>query len=167
MFRDYKLLLAGIAVLGVAIGFLFVPLLTEIIAAVQEKEGMGENPILNDKCTGLFNTFFGIGSILAPTCGGLITGAYGFRATCDVMAISAFVFAFIYLAAITIPACLEKKKNPDDEHANEFNKNPKLSAIMEDDTHEMEDSLITGMRLNKDGKPAGGVNNSDHGAVKY
>ena len=127
-----NILIGGIAVLGVSVGFIFVPLLTEIISSVQEKEGLGENPILNDKCTGVFNLFYGVGCIIAPIFGGLLTAARGFRFTCDVMAISSFVYAFLYLGVITLPACLEKKRQQGDKHAEEFKKNPKLSEILED-----------------------------------
>lgn len=58
--------------LGSSVACIFVPLLSEIIAAVKEKEGFTENPVLNDKASGIFNTFYAIGSIIAPIWGGFL-----------------------------------------------------------------------------------------------
>jgi MFS family permease len=64
--------IAGVVCLGVSVAFIFVPLLSEIIAAVQEKENMGENHVLNDKASGIFNTSYATGCIVAPILGGAL-----------------------------------------------------------------------------------------------
>jgi hypothetical protein len=89
-----------------------VPLLSEIIAAVQEKEGMGENPLLNDKASGIFNTAYASGCIVAPILGGALENICGFRKTCDVLAFSSLSFAVLYFFLNILPGFFEKKKTP-------------------------------------------------------
>jgi hypothetical protein len=50
----------------------------EIIAAVQEKEGISESPFLNDKASGMFNFAYGVGNFLAPMIGAFIYKKKGF-----------------------------------------------------------------------------------------
>lgn len=114
-YRSLGLTLAGIGFLGLSVAFLFVPLLPEIISAVSEKEGLEASPFLCDKASGIYNSAYGIGNCLAPIIGGIISGSYldpieGFRATCDIMAISSFAFCFIYFLFGIIPAYLDDKK---------------------------------------------------------
>ena len=102
--------IAGVAALGIAVGFIFVPLLSEIIAAVQEKEGMGENPLLNDKASGIFNTAYASGCIVAPILGGALEDMCGFRKTCDVLAFASLSFAVLYFFLNILPGFFERKR---------------------------------------------------------
>jgi MFS family permease len=95
--------------LGISVSFIFVPLLSEIIAAVQEKENLGENPNLNDKASGIFNTAYAIGCIIAPILGGTFTDNWGFRRCCDIMAFSSVTFAGLYFLLNILPGFFEKK----------------------------------------------------------
>ena len=70
--------LAGMGMLGFSIAFIFVPQMGEIIAAVQEKEGISESPFLNDKASGMFNFAYGVGNFLAPMIGAYIYQLKGF-----------------------------------------------------------------------------------------
>jgi len=107
---NLAILTAGLGLLGVACSVIFVPLLSEIIEGVQEKEGIGESAELNDKAAGLFNTAYAIGCIIAPILGGYLNEAYGFQKTCDIMAICSFVFGIFYLIFRVIPTILRKPK---------------------------------------------------------
>jgi hypothetical protein len=66
------MLIIGISLLGVAVSLIFVPLLSEIIESVQEKEGLGENPILNDKSSAVFNASYATGCVTGPLVGGAL-----------------------------------------------------------------------------------------------
>jgi len=72
VFRNLAISTAGLALLGIACSVIFVPLLSEIIEGVKEKEGITESPELNDKAAGLFNTAYAIGCIIAPILGGYL-----------------------------------------------------------------------------------------------
>ena len=94
----------GLAILGIACSVIFVPLLSEIIEGVQEKENITTStPQLNDKAAGLFNTAYAIGCIIAPILGGYLNETYKFRTTCDIMAVSSAIFGVFYFLARILP----------------------------------------------------------------
>ncbi len=100
----------GLGILGVACSVIFVPLLSEIIEGVQEKENIGESAELNDKAAGLFNTAYAIGCIIAPILGGYLDRVEGFRTTCDIMACSSFAFGVFYFFFRVLPGFFMKPK---------------------------------------------------------
>lgn len=111
------IMIGGICLLGVAISLIFVPLLSEIIEAVQEKEGLPENPILNDKASAVFNAAYATGCIIGPILGGCISDATDFGTTCDIMALASCTFGVIYFFINILPNCFSKKKAPVMEEA--------------------------------------------------
>jgi MFS family permease len=95
---------AGNALLGISCSFIFVPLLSEIVDAVNEKEGLTEDTdLVNDLASGFFNSSYAIGCLLAPILGGLLNDHYGFQTTCDVMAFCSLTYAIIYFFANMLP----------------------------------------------------------------
>jgi hypothetical protein len=48
---------------------------------------------------------------MAPIMGGLLSDMYGFRTTCDIMALSSIAFAGIYFAFNLLPWILKRKRN--------------------------------------------------------
>ena len=96
-------MIAGICVLGVSVSLIFVPLLSEIIEAVMEKENLDENPVLNDKASAVFNAAYAFGCITAPIIGGFINDAVGFRHTCDIFAIISASVAVLFFFIIVLP----------------------------------------------------------------
>lgn len=100
----------GLGLLGVGCSVIFVPLLSEIIEGVQEKENIGESAELNDKAAGLFNTSYAIGCIIAPILGGFLNEKYGFETTCDIMACSSFAFGVFYFLFRVVPGFFIKPK---------------------------------------------------------
>lgn len=58
----------------------------------------GQERMVNDLSSGIFNSFLGIGQVIAPAYGSFLTEAVGFRMTCDIVAIILFVFAILYFA---------------------------------------------------------------------
>ena len=66
-------MIAGMCITALACAMIFVPVISELIDAVKEKEGIVlDNPILNDKASGIFNTAYAIGCMTGPVIGGLI-----------------------------------------------------------------------------------------------
>ena len=103
IFSSVAILMCGMAVLGFSCAWIFVPLMPEIIEAVQDKEQIQENEDLNDKASGLFNFSYAIGCLVAPILGGAFNELWGFRTTCDVMAMSSLVFGGIYFFINLLP----------------------------------------------------------------
>jgi MFS family permease len=96
---------------GVAVSFIFVPLLSEIVDAVKEKENITEeNEQLNDLASGLFNTSYAIGCLIAPILGGVFNDLYGFRYTCDIFAFSSLAFAVVYFFGNMVPYLIERNR---------------------------------------------------------
>lgn len=107
---DLGIMIAGICLLGVSVSLIFVPLLSEIIESVQEKEGLGENPALNDKASAVFNSAYATGCIVGPVIGGFLNDAVGFRSTCDYMGFASCSFAAIFFFFNILPNCFTKNK---------------------------------------------------------
>jgi MFS family permease len=93
------LVYAGLALNGVSISFIFVPLLPEILYVVSTEEDLDNSNELNDKASGIYNVAYASGTILAPNIGGLLSDAYGFRVMCDCLAIFSASFSIIFLFA--------------------------------------------------------------------
>lgn len=58
---------------------------------------LGENSVINDKATGLFNAFMSGGAALGPIFGGILTDYIGYRNCNDSMAIFATIFTSAFL----------------------------------------------------------------------
>jgi MFS family permease len=93
----------GLALLGTSCAIIFVPLLSEIIDGVREREGVQHSGTINDKAAGVFNTAYAVGCIIAPILGGYLNMYTNFRVTCDVMAFSSLSYAGIFLVVIILP----------------------------------------------------------------
>ena len=71
-------LVAGQALLGGSLAFVFIPILPEMIdalyAARQLKEGENEriDSIIADKAAGLYGSFYSIGMIMSPILGSIV-----------------------------------------------------------------------------------------------
>ena len=96
---------------GFACALIFVPLLSEIIEAVKEKERLEEvSEDLNDLAAGFFNTSYAVGCLIAPILGGVFNDLYGFRYTCDIFAFSSLTYAFIFFFMCMLPYILQERK---------------------------------------------------------
>jgi len=81
-----------------------VPLLSEIIEGVREKEGIRDSGTINDKASGVYNTAYAVGCIIAPILGGYLSMYTNFRTTCDIMAICSISYAAIFFSVIILPS---------------------------------------------------------------
>jgi MFS family permease len=133
--NSIALLVVGILLLGVSVSLIFVPLLSEIIETVQEKEGLGENPLLNDKASAVFNASYATGCVLGPIVGSelfekfsVFDGAKvvvsGFPHTCDIMAACAAGFCCIYFLVNILPHWFKSSKPKKVVIVNDIEKTP-------------------------------------------
>ena len=93
------LTIVGLALNGISISFIFVPLLPEILYVVGSAEGLEDNTDLNDKASGIYNMAYASGTVLAPNIGGILTDIWGFRTMCDILWIFSLSFSFFFLFA--------------------------------------------------------------------
>lgn len=56
-----------------------------------------EEYVINDLSSACFNSFLGIGQILGPLYGSLMTENTNFRVTCDVLGILFLAYSFLYM----------------------------------------------------------------------
>ena len=106
--------MTGGSLLGFSLAFIFVPLLSDIVNAVKEKEGItGENEKLNDIASGFFNISYAFGCLIAPILGGFFNDLYGFRYTCDIFAFSSLAYSIIFFFGSLVPYIINQrnKKN--------------------------------------------------------
>ena len=91
------------------------PLLSEIIEGVREKEGIWDSGTINDKAAGVFNTAYALGCIIAPILGGYLSMYTSFRTTCDVMAICSASYAAIFFCVMILPYLCGRGRLPSNE----------------------------------------------------
>ena len=65
---------------------------------------------MNDKISSIFNVFFALGCLISRILGGTLDEAFGFRTTCDIMAIASFVYGIVYLFLGVAPYMLKRKQ---------------------------------------------------------
>lgn len=56
----------------------------------------GQEEEINDLSSGLFNMFLGIGQVLGPLYGAIVTEMYGYKVCCDFVAVISLFFAVLY-----------------------------------------------------------------------
>lgn len=66
--------------------------------SVATKEGIeSDNETLNDKASGIYNSFYCLGAIIAPILGGILNDHIGYRLANDSMAFFSLGFAIIFM----------------------------------------------------------------------
>ncbi len=58
--------------IGITNALAFVPLLNEIIDAVEEKKKVQNKEEISDKCSAVYNCTWALGNVVAPVGGGLM-----------------------------------------------------------------------------------------------
>lgn len=89
--------------IGITNSLAFVPLLTEIIDAVEEKEKVQDKEEISDKCSAVYNCTWAFGNVVAPVGGGYMVETIKWQTTCDVLALTAVIYTGIYLVLVIIP----------------------------------------------------------------
>ncbi len=100
---NWYLPLISMFMIGITNSLAFVPLLTEIIDAVEDKEKVMDKEEISDKCSAVYNCTWAFGNVIAPIGGGLMVDSINWQNTCDILALIAIIYTGIYLAANIIP----------------------------------------------------------------
>jgi len=85
------MMLTGLAILGMGIAWTIVPIIPEMIDAIEEKDAA------NDKVSAIFSVSGGLGQIVSPLLAGYLNDHISFNASLDVWAFSMLGFTFIYI----------------------------------------------------------------------
>lgn len=80
---------------GIVDPFILVPSLPEMIESVIPHYP-GQEETINDLSSGLFNMFLGIGQVIGPLFGAIVTDMYGYKQCADTVAILSLLFAVLY-----------------------------------------------------------------------
>jgi len=102
-------MIVGQVVRGFVEPYVIVPTLPEMIDVALVKYPDDEIAV-NDLSSGVFNSFLGIGQVAGPLFGALMTEAYGFRVTTDVMGIITLIYALVYFVVGEGPAAFKQSK---------------------------------------------------------
>lgn len=95
--NNLALLVSGLLLTGLTNAFAFIPVFSEAHEAMIEKYGLAEeNEKLSDKTAAIYGIFYSLGSMLAPVFGGAFGSVFGYRRTCDLVALIAAAFATLF-----------------------------------------------------------------------
>jgi MFS family permease len=92
------IMLAGISLLGFAASFSIIPLMPIIMTEIKDKFKKNTSNYI-DTASSLYNSSFGIGSIIGPMLGANLNSYYGFRVCADILGHFAITLFFILLVA--------------------------------------------------------------------
>jgi MFS family permease len=109
--NSVTVLLIATCLKDVAQGFLFIPVLPEVIDAIYQKRELIEgdddllDAVLNDKAAALYGLSYAVGAIIAPLAGSYVYEwtHSGWRLTCDYFAIACAVYTIIFIVINVLP----------------------------------------------------------------
>lgn len=116
--KEVYIFMIGYFLSGVAQGFIFIPILPEVIDAVYTKTGVAEGEdvyfdgVVSDKAAGLYGSFYSLGLIIAPILGSEVYKALDgdWYLTCDCFAFFAATFCLIFFLCNVLPDIMKDKK---------------------------------------------------------
>ena len=73
-----------------------VPLLPEVLDAIENQYPHLAGEELNNVISGYFNSCIGIGNALGPISAGFIVSTHGFRGSCDIIGTGLFVYTILF-----------------------------------------------------------------------
>ena len=116
------ILLVGQAFQGAALGFVFIPVLPEMIDSIYIGQGLREgdddriDSVISDMAAGLYGSFYSIGMIISPILGSMVYEHFkeedfglpigekrAFNKTCDVFALATLVYTVLYILFNVLP----------------------------------------------------------------
>jgi MFS family permease len=102
--------LLGFCVLEASLGFLFVPLLPEVVESFVERYGIeegqdeGVDGEVSDRAAALYGFFYYMGMIVSPIIGSLIyANNKSFNKTCDIFALTSLAYTVFYFFINILP----------------------------------------------------------------
>jgi MFS family permease len=115
----------GYAINGISQGFIFIPILPEVLEAVYQKRKIVEGDdeimdgVINDKAAALYGLFYAIGAISAPLLGSFVYNLLNndWWYTCDVFAIISSVYVVIFFVFNIMPDDIHKERQQRQEMA--------------------------------------------------
>lgn len=94
--ESMTLIIAGLFLTACFLAPLAIPVMPEVLSAVEEQYKATDRQRTGDYASALFNTALGLGQVLGPLVGAPLYASIGFRKTEDVMALICISFAIIY-----------------------------------------------------------------------
>jgi MFS family permease len=107
----------GYAINGISQGFIFIPILPEVLEAVYQKQELieGEDEvvdgIVNDKAAALYGLFYALGAISAPLLGSFVYELLNrdWWYTCDVFACMSTIYVVVFFVFNVMPDIHKEK----------------------------------------------------------
>ena len=95
------MIMVGLCIIGAAAGMISIPVLPEMLEAIEEKKDRNYNlEELNNYISGIFVTMTGVGEFIGPVLGSTLNHKYGFREAQDIYANIIIVFAILYFLSV-------------------------------------------------------------------
>ena len=95
------IILMGMMIIGCSAGMISIPVLPEMLEAIEINPDMHYNPDdLDNYLSGIFVVATGIGEMLGPILSSFLNEGYGFRTAQDMFAIGCLSFAFFYFIMV-------------------------------------------------------------------
>lgn len=95
IYNSPAFIILGLAIMGFGCGMIIIPILPDMIEAVEEKITINES-VLHNQMSGLFIACQGLGETLGPVFGSTSENIYGFRVTQNILGITLLIFMVIY-----------------------------------------------------------------------
>ena len=95
---------------GLVDPFVRVPALPEMIESVIPLYPESAESQINDLSSGIFNMFLGIGQVMGPLFGSIVSKNLGFRMTCDLVAVICLLFSMCYYVFADGAEAMRKSK---------------------------------------------------------
>ena len=95
------MIILGLMIIGSAAGMISIPVLPEMLEAIEEKKDRNYNmEALNDYISAIFVTSTGLGEFIGPTLSSMLNVKYGFRESMDIYANIVLIFALLYFMSV-------------------------------------------------------------------
>jgi hypothetical protein len=96
IYNSPAFIILGLAIMGFGCCMIIIPVLPDMIAAVEERHPHLNQQILHNQISGLFIAFQGVGETLGPVFGSTSENIYGFRITQDIIGCALLTFMVLY-----------------------------------------------------------------------
>ena len=95
------LIILGLIIIGVAAGMISIPVLPEMLEAIEERKEKNYNQEeLNNYISGIFVMCNGLGEFIGPVLSSFLNEKYGFRASQDIYAVLVMIFGLCYFFSV-------------------------------------------------------------------
>ena len=122
------MIMLGLMILGVSAGMISIPVLPEMLEAIEHSPNNNYNPEeLDNYMSGVFVICTGLGEAIGPTLSSSLNEAYGFRIAQDIFAGFCFLFATIYFFSVGhFKMCCGRRRRKTDPSNKSFANNSEV-----------------------------------------